>query len=49
MYTPTYRSSAPDRWSQPRPFSDPSLRHAKFGAIQPIEQPGFWERLLRAN
>ncbi|QQN73263.1 hypothetical protein [Croceicoccus sp. YJ47] len=49
MFKPSFRSSAPDKWTQPRPFSDPSLRFAKFGAIQPMEEPGFWERLFRTH
>ena len=47
MFTPSYRSSSPDRWTMPRPFSDASQRFAKFGALQPMEAPGFWERLIR--
>ena len=46
MHTPSFRSSSPDRWTQPRPFSDPSLRFAKFGALRPMEQPSFWQRLI---
>lgn len=47
MAKATFRSSPPDAWTLPRPFTDPSLRFAKFGPLQPMERPGFWERLLR--
>ncbi|MBD2842038.1 MULTISPECIES: hypothetical protein [Erythrobacter] len=46
----TFRSSAPDPWTQPRPFRDPTLRRYHYGKIQPMEEPrGFFARLLRAS
>jgi hypothetical protein len=41
-----YRSSRPDRWTMPRPHQDASLRYIKHGAVQPMEQPGFFARLF---
>jgi hypothetical protein len=42
----TFRSSRPDRWVSPRPYSDPSLRAATYGRIQPMEAPGVVGRLI---
>jgi hypothetical protein len=42
----SFRSSRPDTWVQPRPFRDASLRHQMFGPIRPMEEPGFFARLL---
>jgi hypothetical protein len=42
----TFRSSRPDRWVSPRPYSDASLRAATYGRIRPMEAPGFIERLI---
>ncbi|MGY6550262.1 MAG: hypothetical protein ACXIT4_00010 [Erythrobacter sp.] len=42
----TFRSSRPDRWVSPRPYSDPSLRAATYGKVQPMEAPGLAERLM---
>lgn len=42
----TYSSSRPDNWTCPRPYSDPSQRLRKYGRIRPMEEPGFWQRLL---
>ena len=41
-----YRSSRPNAWLQPRPHRDPSQRFMTHGPILPMEQPGFWQRLL---
>ncbi|WP_170304752.1 hypothetical protein [Croceicoccus estronivorus] len=41
-----FRSSRPDTWTMPRPYSDPSLRYRKHGPVQPMTSPTFWERLL---
>ena len=49
MFTPSYRSSSPDRWTHPRPYTDASQRYAKFGALQPMDRPGFWQRLIRGH
>lgn len=46
MSSLTFRSSSPDRWTLPRPHTDPSLRYRKHGPIQPMYQPSLWERLL---
>ncbi|MGB3753368.1 MAG: hypothetical protein WA954_05645 [Parerythrobacter sp.] len=46
MATASYRSSAPDQWSSPRPYSDPSLRYRKYGAVLPMEEPGFFARIF---
>jgi len=42
-----FRSSRPDRWTSPRPYSDASLRRHIHGPIQPMEKPSLLERLLR--
>lgn len=46
MSSLTYRSSRPDSWTMPRPYRDESLRRMTHGPIQPMEQPGFLERLF---
>lgn len=46
MSAVTFRTSRPDHWTSPRPFADASLRFAKHGKIQPMDQPGFWQRLF---
>jgi hypothetical protein len=40
------RSSQSDQWTMPRPYQDASLRLMKHGPIQPMEQRGFFARLL---
>ena len=45
----SYRSSRPDSWVQPRPYQDATQRFMKHGPIQPMEQPGFFSRLLGLN
>jgi hypothetical protein len=47
MSSLSYRSSQPDRWTMPRPYSDPSLRRMAHGPILPMEEPGFLSRLFR--
>ncbi len=43
----SYRSSRPDPWSVPRPYSDASLRMMKRGRILPMQdEPGLLWRLL---
>jgi hypothetical protein len=32
------RSSRPDGWSVPKPYSDPSTRRMKYGRIRPMEE-----------
>lgn len=46
MSSRIYTSSRPDSWTSPRAFSDPSLRLAAYGRIQPLEQPKLLERLF---
>jgi hypothetical protein len=46
MSSLSYHSSSPDRWVQPRPHQDASLRYMKHGPIQPMEEPSFLARLL---
>jgi hypothetical protein len=48
MSSQTFRSSRPDRWTMPRPYSDASLRRQMHGAIQPMERPTFLQRLFGA-
>jgi len=45
MSTRTFRSSRPDAWVLPKPYSDASLRYRKHGPIQPMDRPTLWERL----
>ncbi len=47
MSSLSYRSSRPDAWVQPRPFSDASVRFAKHGPILPMDRPGLFARLFR--
>lgn len=43
----SFRSSLPDPWSVPRPYSDASLRMMKHGRILPMQdKPGLLRRLL---
>lgn len=44
-----YRSSRPDQWAQPRPYSDASLRFYKHGPILPMDEQGFLARLFGAR
>ena len=46
MSSLSFRSSRPDRWLQPKPYSDTSLRYRMHGRIQPMEEPGFFARLF---
>ena len=46
MSSLSFRSSPPDGWISPRPYSDANLRHRKLGPIQPLEEPGFFSRLF---
>lgn len=46
MASRTFRSSRPDMWTLPRPYSDASLRYRKHGPIQPLTRPSLWERLV---
>lgn len=41
-----YHSSRPDHWTSPRPVQDASARLRTHGPVQPMEQPGFFARLL---
>lgn len=42
----TFRSSRPDHWISPRPYSDPCLRAHAYGRVQPMHEPSFLEKLL---
>ncbi len=42
----SYRSSRPDSWVQPRPYTDATLRYMAHGPIQSMYQPTFLERLF---
>lgn len=43
----SFRSSSPDAWSVPRPYSDASLRMMKHGRVLPMEdEPRLLRRLL---
>ncbi|BDI60230.1 hypothetical protein [Qipengyuania nanhaisediminis] len=44
MTSAPIHSSGHDTWSNPRPFSDATLRRIKYGAIRPMEEPGLFER-----
>ncbi|MGB3711258.1 MAG: hypothetical protein WA985_06190 [Erythrobacter sp.] len=46
MTIASIHKSAPDRWSSPRPHTDATLRRLKYGAIRPMEEPGFLRRLF---
>lgn len=48
MSSLSFRSSRPDSWVSPKPYSDSSLRMRQHGRILPMEQdkPGFFARLL---
>ncbi|MDE1467566.1 hypothetical protein [Aurantiacibacter sp. D1-12] len=41
-----YTSSRNDAWSNPRPYTDASLRFAKHGRVLPMEEPSLLERLF---
>lgn len=46
MSSMSFHSSRPDRWTQPKPYSDSSLRMRTHGPILPMEEPGFLARLF---
>jgi hypothetical protein len=47
MTSLNYRSSRPDSWTVPRPYSDASLRRLQYGPIQPMDEDrGFFWRLF---
>jgi hypothetical protein len=42
-----YRSSRPDAWTSPRPYSDAAQRRFKYGPVQPMDQDrGFLWKLF---
>jgi hypothetical protein len=43
----TFHQSGKDAWSSPRPFTDANMRRQRYGRIQPLEEPGLLQRLLR--
>lgn len=46
MSSMTFRSSRPDHWVSPRPYSDASLRYRKHGPVLPMDEPGLLSRLF---
>ncbi|MEM7666079.1 MAG: hypothetical protein AAF250_09520 [Pseudomonadota bacterium] len=46
MTSAPIRTTGRDRWSNPRPYTDASLRQMKHGPIRPMEEPSFIERWL---
>ncbi len=48
MSSLSFHSSPPDRWVQPKPYSDSSLRYRTHGRILPMEEdrPGFLARFF---
>ena len=44
MTSAPIHSSGRDSWSNPKPFNDASTRRMKYGAIRPMEEPGWFER-----
>jgi hypothetical protein len=47
MSSLNYRSSRPDSWTNPRPYSDPGQRRMKYGRILPMDEDrGFLWRLF---
>ncbi|MGX7925096.1 hypothetical protein ACWPMX_00830 [Tsuneonella sp. HG094] len=42
----SFRSSRPDPWVQPRPFTDASQRFRMHGPIRPMEEPSLFARLF---
>jgi hypothetical protein len=49
MSSLSFRSSRPDRWTDPKGFYDASLRRMTHGKIQPMYPPSFLERLFGAR
>ncbi len=49
MSVATFRSSRPDRWVEPRPYCDATLRRHIHGPIVPMEHPGLIARLFGAR
>ncbi len=46
MASRIFTSSRNDAWSNPRPYTDASLRFAKYGRVLPMEEPSLLERLF---
>lgn len=46
MSSYSFRSSKPDKWISPRPYSDPSLRALAYGPVQSMHEPNWFEKLL---
>ncbi|HEX9805726.1 MAG TPA: hypothetical protein VGA34_02420 [Alteraurantiacibacter sp.] len=49
MSSMSFRTSRPDSWVSPRPYSDASLRYQMHGPIRPMEEPGLLARLFGAR
>ncbi|MEL7444970.1 MAG: hypothetical protein AAGK02_04065 [Pseudomonadota bacterium] len=46
MSSYNFHRSQPDRWSSPRPYSDPSIRAYAYGKVRPMHEPSWLERLF---
>jgi len=47
MSSLTFRSSRPDTWTAPRPYTDPNLRMMKYGRVRPMnDDRSFFSRLF---
>lgn len=46
MSSRIYTSSRGDAWTNPRPWSDASLRYATYGKVQPMQEPSWLERIF---
>ncbi len=44
MTSAPIHTSAPDKWTMPRPHTDAAHRRMKYGAIRPMEEPTLLER-----
>ena len=40
------RTSRPDQWTSPRPYSDPSLRALAYGRVRPMHEPSWWAKIM---
>lgn len=49
MSATSYSSSRPDRWTVPRPHTDPSQRYMKYGPVRPMDEDRslFWRLFVR--
>lgn len=47
MSSAVFRSSRPHNWVLPRPHTDAHQRYLTYGPIQPMDEPGFFDRLFQ--